>query len=223
MLRQRILSIVTVVMVSLGLATPALALTDQEELVERARLTIQSLLADPDYAPLHANLETAQAVLIVPSLVKGGFILGGEGGNGVLMARNADGSWSNPSFMILASGSIGLQIGGEVSELVLSIMTDDGLNAILDRKGRIGADVSAALFVVGAGVEAQTGFDTNADMYAFSRGKGLFVGGALEGGVISEKEDWNAAYYGATASSRDIFSGGYSNPQSIGLSSALPR
>ncbi len=139
------------------------------------------------------------------------------------MARNADGSWSDPSFMILASGSIGLQFGGEVSELVLSIMTDDGLNAILDRKGRIGVDVSASLFAIGAGLEAQTAFDSNADMYAFSRGKGLFLGGALEGGVISEKEDWNAAYYGRTAGSRAIFSGQHANPQSTALSAALPR
>ncbi len=69
MLRNRIMSIVTALTLSLGLSTPALALTDQEELVERARLTIESLLADPDYAPLHTNLQTAQAVLIVPSLL----------------------------------------------------------------------------------------------------------------------------------------------------------
>ena len=223
MLRNRMMSIVTALALGLGAATPALALTDQEELVDRARVTIQSLLTDPDYAPLQTTLQDAHAVLIVPDLVKGGFILGGEGGNGVLMARNADGSWSDPSFMLLASGSIGLQIGGEVSELVLSIMTEDGLNAILERKGRIGADVSAALFVVGAGVEAQTAFDTNADMYAFSRGKGLFIGGALEGGVISEKEEWNQAYYGSGAGSRDILAGRFSNPQSSSLSAALPR
>ncbi len=223
MLRNRTMSIVAALTLALSAATPALALSDQEELVERARVTIQSLLNDPDYVPLHTTLRQAEAVLIVPSLVKGGFILGGEGGNGVLLARTADGSWSDPSFMLLASGSIGLQIGGEVSELVLSIMTEDGLNAILERKGRIGADVSAALFVVGAGVEAQTGFDTNADMYAFSRGKGLFVGGALEGGVISEKTAWNQAYYGSGANSRDILAGRFSNPQSSPLSAALPR
>ncbi len=223
MLRNRTMSIVAALTLALSAATPALALSDQEELVERARVTIQSLLNDPDYVPLQTTLRQAEAVLIVPSLVKGGFILGGEGGNGVLLARTADGSWSDPSFMLLASGSIGLQIGGEVSELVLSIMTEDGLNAILERKGRIGADVSAALFVVGAGVEAQTGFDTNADMYAFSRGKGLFVGGALEGGVISEKAAWNQAYYGSGANSRDILAGRFSNPQSSPLSAALPR
>ena len=223
MLRHRMMSIVAALAFGLGATTPALALTDQEELVERARVTIQSLLADPDYGPLRGALEDAKAVLIVPELVKGGFIVGGEGGNGVLMARNADGSWSDPSFVVMASGSIGLQIGGGISELVLSIMSEDGLNAVLDRKGRIGADVSAALFTVGAGVEAHTGFDTNADMYAFSRGKGLFVGGALEGGVITDKPAWNEAYYGRAASSRDILAGSVSNPQSDTLSGALPR
>ena len=223
MLRNRTISVVTALAFGLGAATPAMALTEQELLVEQSRATVESLLTDPDYPQLQATIQDAHAVLIVPTLIKGGFFLGGEGGNGVLLARNADGSWSDPSFMLLASGSIGLQIGGNVSELVLSIMTEDGLNAILESKGRIGADVGASLFVVGAGVKAQTGFDANADMYAFSRGKGLFLGGALEGGVISEKEDWNQAYYGNTASSRDILTGRYTNPQSSTLSAALPR
>lgn len=223
MLRNRTMSILTVLALGLGIATPALALTDQEQLVDEARATLQSLMTDPDYAPLHATLQQAQAVLIVPQLFKGGFFLGAEGGNGVLLARNADGSWSDPSFMLLASGSLGLQIGGEVSEMVVSIMTEQGLNAILEHKGRIGADVSAALFVVGMGIDAHTGFDSNADMYAFSRSKGLFLGGALEGGVISPKDSWNEAYYGTPATSRDILNGGYSNPQSTPLSTALPR
>ncbi len=221
--RIRMIPIAMVLALGLGAAAPAQALTEQELLVEQSRHTLESLLRDPDYPQLQPTIQNAHAVLIVPSLIKGGFFLGGEGGNGVLLARNPDGTWSDPSFMLLASGSFGLQIGGGVHEMVLSIMTEDGLNAILENKGRIGADVGAALFVVGAGVEAQTGFDTNADMYAFSRGKGLFLGGALEGGVISEKEEWNQAYYGATATSRDILSGLYTNPQSSSLSAALPR
>jgi len=223
MLRNRIMSIATVFALGVAVSSPALALTDQEELVDRAQVTIESLLVDPDYLTLQINLQNAQAVLIVPQLIKGGFFVGGEGGNGVLLARNADGSWSDPSFVVLASGSLGVQFGGSLSELVLTIMTERGLNSVLDRKGRIGADVSAALVVVGAGVKAGTGFDANADMYAFSRGKGLFVGGALEGGVISEKANWNSAYYGTTASSRDILSGKFNNPQSAPLSAALPR
>jgi lipid-binding SYLF domain-containing protein len=223
MLRNRIMSIVTAFALGVAVSSPALALTDQEELVDRARVTIESLLGDPDYLTLQINMQNAQAVLIVPQLIKGGFFVGGEGGNGVLLARNADGSWSDPSFVVLASGSLGVQFGGSLSELVLTIMTERGLNSILDRKGRIGADVSAAMIVVGAGAKASTGFDANADMYAFSRGKGLFVGGAVEGGVISEKANWNSAYYGTTASSRDILSGKFNNPQSASLSAALPH
>ncbi|NNG03661.1 MAG: lipid-binding SYLF domain-containing protein [Inquilinus sp.] len=214
---------IAAVAAAIVLATPAQALTDQEELVEKARITVQALLADPNYPALRGLLEEAEGVLIVPELVKGGFFIGAEGGNGVLLARQADGSWSDPSFVMLTSGSFGLQIGGEISEVVLAINSEDGLNAILDRKARIGADVSAALFTVGAGVEAGTGIDTNADMIAFSRSKGLFAGGALEGSVISEKKTWNTAYYGAAAAPRDILAGRHANPHSHPLGAALPR
>ena len=224
MLRNRIMSIVTVLALGLGTATPALALTDQESLVDRARATLESLLTDPDYAPLEPTLQQAQAVLIVPQLFKGGFILGGEGGNGVLPGTQCRRQLERP---VLHAGrqrlGSGCRSAARSHELVVSIMTEQGLESILAHKGRIGADISAALFAVGMGVEAHTGFDVNADMYAFSRGKGLFLGGALEGGVISEQEGWNEAYYGAPATSRDIFSGGYSNPQSAPLSTALPR
>lgn len=224
MKRLGIMSFVTVAAVAvIGLSSPARALTDQEELVEKSRITIEALMADPDYAALSNLLQDASGVLIVPELVKGGFFFGAEGGNGVLLARQADGTWSPPSFVVLASGSFGLQFGGQISEVVLAINSEKGLNAILNRKARIGADVSAALFTVGAGVEAGTGMDRNADMIAFSRSKGLFAGGALEGSVISEKKAWNKAYYGTDAAPRDILDGRHGNAHSGPLAAALPR
>ncbi|MEE8271520.1 MAG: lipid-binding SYLF domain-containing protein [Alphaproteobacteria bacterium] len=223
MSRFRVTPVVAVLALAVAAIRPAWAITDQEVLVEKARLTVQTLLADPDYAPLRTSLENAQAVLIVPELLKGGFIIGGQGGNGVLVARDEDGRWGDPAFYLIAGASIGLQIGGQVSELVMAIMTEDGLNAILDHNAKIGADVSAALFTVGAGVGASTGLDTNADMYAFSRNQGLFAGGALGGSVISEKADWNRAYYGAGATGRGVLDGRFSNPHGQALSEALPE
>ena len=145
MLRRCMMFIAVAVAVTAGAAAPASAISDQQQLVERARLTILSFLDDPDYPQLRINIENAAAVVIVPALVKGGFIFGGEGGKGVLLARNADGSWSDPSFVVFAGGSFGLQFGGAVNEVVLSIMTEKGLNAILDNEGRIGADFTVAM------------------------------------------------------------------------------
>jgi lipid-binding SYLF domain-containing protein len=223
-LRSRAIGLIVALATLAGLAWsgPARAITDQEQLIEKARLTLVSLLQDPTYSLLKAYVENARAVIIVPELLKGGFFIGGEGGMGVMLVRYDTGEWSHPAFYLMAGGSFGLQIGGQISELVLAIMTDEGLNAVLNRRVTLGADVSASLITVGAGGEIRTGLDLNADMYAFSRSQGLFAGGSLEGSVITERDDWNRAYYGPNATARQILSGGFSNPQADALRAALP-
>lgn len=204
-------------------ALPAHAAKEGEELVEESRFTLDRLLAHKDMAELRSFLSRARGVLIIPELVKGGFIVGAEGGSGVLLVRGSDGSWSPPAFYTLAAGSIGLQIGGQVSEVVFTLMSEGAVNALLKSEFKLGADASVAMGPLGAGVEASTTTNLNADIYAFSRAVGLFGGGALEGAKIFPREKWNAAYYGAPATPREIvIERKFFNPHADALRAALP-
>lgn len=207
-----------------AMVRPAAALTREEELVEDCRLTVQSLLSDPDFEWLDDYIRRARGVMIFPDLVKGGFIVGGEGGTGVLLARLADGSWSYPAFYFMGAASVGLQIGGQVSEVVLTVMNDDAVDRILRNNFKLGADASVALGPIGRGAEAGTagGFDN--DIYTFGRAVGLFGGISLEGAVLADEPERNRYYYGRDVASRAVvYEGAVSNVQADALRNALPR
>ncbi|MFD2205097.1 lipid-binding SYLF domain-containing protein [Kiloniella antarctica] len=207
----------------LALLTPAQAASDAEELVGESRYTLEKMLSNPDYAILKKFANKAKGVLIIPQLVKGGFIVGGEGGSGILLVKGSDGTWSNPAFYTLAAGSIGLQIGGEVSEVVFTLMNQGAVDAMLDSEIKFGADISIAVGPFGAGAEASTTTNLDADVYAFSSSVGLFGGGALEGAKLFTRESYNSSYYGAGATPRAItIERAYSNPHSEKLRAALP-
>ena len=193
-----------------------------EELVTESRFTVEHFLEDPEELPFKAYLEKARGVLIIPELVKGGLILGAEGGTGVLLVRGNDGEWSSPAFYTLAAGSIGLQIGGQVAEVVFTLMSDQAVAALLADEFKLGADLSVAVGPKGAGLEASTGTNLSADIYAFSKAAGLFGGGSLEGAKIFEREALNAEYYGGQPVSREIvIDRRFSNPHDQRLREAL--
>lgn len=185
-------------------AGPGFAASEAQELVDKSRLTAEKMLAHPDFPSLRVWMKQAKGVFIVPSLLKAGFLIGGEGGSGVVLARDAKGGWSYPAFYATGAGSIGLQIGFQDSEVMFVIMTQKGLDAILSSRFKLGADASIALGPVGAGVEGATTAGLGADIYAFGLNRGLFGGVSLEGAVIWEREDWNAQYYGPGATSGSV-------------------
>ncbi len=210
-------------LLALVLAPPAKAVTEQEHLVNEAQLTLEKLLGDENLGNMPDFLNRARAVYIIPSLFKGGFVLGAEGGKGVLLAKSPDGSWSSPAFYSMAGGSIGLQIGGQVSEVVLTIMNDAALQAILEDNFKMGGDISIAFGPLGAGIEAGTTTNFDADVYAFSHAVGLFGGGSLEGSAIFTDEEDNQTYYGNTAPPEAILlERRFNNPQSEPLRKLLP-
>lgn len=170
------------------------------ELVERANLSAKTFAKDPNMSYLHANLGKAEGVLIIPALIKGAFIVGGSGGSGVLLAKGDNNQWSYPAFYTMGSGSIGLQIGGEVSEIVLMVMTKGGMDSLLASSFKLGTDASVAAGPVGVGAKAQA-----VDILAFSRTKGAFAGLSLEGAVIKVRPEYNSAYYGRDIRTTDIF------------------
>ncbi len=203
---------------------PAFALTSEEELVEDCKITVQSLLSDPDFQFLDDYIKRARGVLIFPELVKGGFIFGAEGGTGVLLARLGDNSWSYPAFYYIGAASIGLQIGGQISEVVLTVMNDDAIDRILRNNFKLGADASMALGPIGMNAEAATagGFDN--DIYSFGRAAGLFGGISLEGAVLGDQPERNRYYYGKDVTARGVVrEAQVTNAQAEQLRSALPR
>ena len=178
------------------------AAEDAQRLVDKARITVDSFRDDPQMAALRALAKDAKALFIVPQLIKGGFILAGEGGTGVLLTH--DGGWSAPAFYTMGAGSIGFQIGGQTSEVVLVLMTDRALNAVLQNKIKLGADVGVAAGPVGGGLETATTTNFRADIYTYAKSKGLFAGVSFEGAIIAERGKLNRAYYGKRVSPEDI-------------------
>lgn len=173
-------------------------------LVDEAASVVRGLSTDPHYGDIAAYIRRAKAVIVVPQLLKAGLIVGGELGEAVVLSRTADGSWSSPAFYSLAGGSIGLQAGAESRQMIIAVMTDKGLDGLMTDQFELGVDASIAVGTVGGGASASSVGSLKADMVAFSRSKGLFGGGAVDGGLIRPAADQNAAYYGAGTTPRQI-------------------
>lgn len=204
------------------LVRPAQAASEPELLVERARVTALTLLGDPQYANLRSLMARARGVLILPNLIQGGFFLGGGGGTGVMVARGPDGAWSGPAFYTMGEISFGLQFGGQSSQMMIVVMTERGMNAILDRKVKLGADANVAIGELGTSVGAATGVGLDADMYVYAKSAGLFGGAAVEGSVIAPRSDWNDSFYGQKTSPRAILmERTFYRPEAQALATAL--
>jgi lipid-binding SYLF domain-containing protein len=202
---------------------PASDTRDQKQLLRRAENTLESLLSDPDYPSL-LNLATrAKALLIIPSMLKLSFFFGGHGGSGVLLARGNDGKWSNPAFYTIGGINYGFQIGGQSSELILTIMSEKGLKALLEHELTLGADAGASVGTVGRGAHASTGIGEDADIYAFARSEGLYVGISLDGTIVTPDRGWNEAFYGQGATPEAILlERRFSSPEAAKLVAAMP-
>jgi lipid-binding SYLF domain-containing protein len=205
-------------------ASAARADAKRQALVDDSLEAARKVLNDKEYPDAVRLMGKSKAVLIIPQLVQGGFIFGAAGGRGAMMVRSNPGSWSYPAFYTMGSGSIGLQIGGKVSEIVFIILTEKGLNAILDSKFKFGAEAGVTVVAVGVGVEGATTAAAGADIVAYARSSGLFAGASLEGSYLDPDNDWNALYYGPGASARAIaLDRRFSNPGAERLRQFLGR
>jgi lipid-binding SYLF domain-containing protein len=204
--RYRFASILSTVIIGtliVGFSMPAKAAepVDQQGLVDKARTTFQSFMADSNMVYLKNHLRDAKGLLIVPSMLKAGFFVGGSGGSGVLIVKNAKtGQWSQPAFYTLGSVSFGLQFGGEAAEVIMMVRTQKAVDKLLTSSFKFGGDTSIAVGPVGGGAKS----NVMADIFSFSRSKGAFAGIALDGAVISTKDKWNNAYYGKAVTPVDI-------------------
>ncbi len=167
--------------------------TEQQFLVDKARITFQSFVVDKGMPMFQQNLKDAKGILIIPELLKGGFILGGSGGSGVLLVKDEEkGDWSPPAFYTLGSLTLGLQIGGEISEVIILITTKKGLDSLYRTSFKLGGDASAAAGPVGKSGKV----DLFSDFIAHGRSQGAYAGVNLEGAVITVRDGWNRNYYG---------------------------
>ncbi|MHA1153083.1 MAG: lipid-binding SYLF domain-containing protein [Alphaproteobacteria bacterium] len=221
--RAALVAVLAAVSLAPGLVRSAMAASTAEELVETSRFSLERMLVDRELPQLKRHVTQARGLLIIPQLVKGGFILGAEGGSGVFMVRGGDGSWSAPTFYTLAAGSIGLQIGGQVSEAVFTVMNEGAVEALLSSEIKLGADLSITLGPMGKGLEASTTTNLSADIFAFSKAVGAFAGGALEGAKLFTRQTLNEEYYGPGATPRAIvMERSFFNPQAEKLRRAAP-
>ena len=177
----------------------------QQLLVDRSRITADTFIGDPDMQWAREHLDQAKALLIIPNLYKGAWFIGGSGGRGVLVVRDEQtGEWVGPGFYTMGSVSFGLQFGGQVSEVIVMVMTQKGLEKMYSTSFKLGGDTSVAVGPLGAGIQgAMAGFSV--DYVSFARTKGAFIGVALDGAVVDENYGWNKAYYGKPVRPVDIF------------------
>jgi lipid-binding SYLF domain-containing protein len=180
------------------------AQSEQQELVDRATLAAQNMLNDRDGKDAQYVLRRARAVMICPQIFRAGFLLGGQGGSCVLVARDGAGSWSAPAFYGMGGGSIGFQAGVQDAEVMLLIMSDKGLSAVMDNQFKLGADATATFVDLGGGIEGATTAALRADIVGFTRARGLYAGVSISGSLLSSKSEWNQAYYGRPMAAQQI-------------------
>ena len=198
--------------------------SEQQQIVDRATLAAQEMLNNRDGTDAQSVLKRARAAMICPQVFRAGFLLGGQGGSCVLVARDGAGSWSSPAFYGMGGGSIGFQAGIQDAQVMLFIMNDRGLTAVMDSQFKLGADASATFVDIGGGVEGATTAALRADIVGFTRARGLFAGVALSGTLLSTKSDWNREYYGkALAAQQIVVSMEASNPAADPLREILMR
>ena len=196
--------------------TLAFAGSARQDSVKRLQSSVEVLhavMSTPDKGIPEEVLQGAKCILVVPNLIKGGFIVGGKHGRGVASCRTASG-WSAPAFVSVGGGSWGLQIGVEGVDLVMLVMNDQGFQHLLSSKFELTGEGSVAAGPVGRHASAGTDWKMNTELLTYSRSKGAFAGLTLEGAVVEQDNDSTEAIYGKDMKFRNILSGKASTPRS---------
>ena len=189
----------------LGLATSAVAGPHEDERARNAVRVLSDIQAIPESAIPDKLLDEAKGIVVVPDTLKIGLVLGGRRGHGLMSVKNPDGTWSNPSFVKLTGGSIGLQAGVQSADVVLVFRNQRGLDSIVNGKVTLGADAGVAAGPVGRNAATATDGQLKAEIWSWSRARGLFAGIALDGAVLSIDDEANEAVYGQDTTPRMVF------------------
>ena len=212
----------TTVAVTLALATLLAADDEPAKRLDEATAVLSEIMATPDKGIPQDLLEKAHCIVIVPDLKTGAFIVGGKYGKGYVSCRNTSGAgWSAPGTVRIEGGSVGFQIGGSSTDLIMLVMSERGSKKLLESKFTLGAEGSVAAGPVGRTATAQTDAQLHADILSWSRSQGLFAGLALEGATLRQDLDDNATLYGKKLENRDIVTSGVQAPKAAATLLAL--
>lgn len=213
------------ILVSMGGITSAAKAATPGENLRKSADVFSEIMSAPDKGIPQDLLDKAQCVVLVPDLYKGAFVVGGEWGHGFAVCRNANGAgWGAPAAMKLEGGSVGFQLGGSDTQLVLLVMNREGMDKLMSDKITLGADASVAAGPVGRNASAQTDLKLSAEMLAWSRSKGVFAGVALKGATLRPDNGANEKLYGRAMGTREILMGNVHHPEAARpLVAALDR
>jgi lipid-binding SYLF domain-containing protein len=200
------LVVLTVLAAAAAMAMPrTLAESGEAGRVREATTVLREIMRAPDHAIPASVAGKAEGIAVFPSVLKGGFIFGGQWGRGIISVRHpGQGTWSSPAFLTIAGGSFGAQIGGQSVDIVLVIMNRRGLNQLLGNQFKIGVDAAAAAGPVGRNAEVSTDIQLRAEILSYSRSRGLFVGVTLNGATVMEDQDANGRFYGQRFRTKEI-------------------
>ena len=190
------------------LAAGASAGETEAKRAREATRVLDEIMQAPDRRIPTNLLREAHAIAVIPDVIKAGLIVGGRRGHGLITIKGADGTWSNPSFITMTGGSVGFQAGVQSTDVVLVFRSQRGVDSIVHGKFTLGADASAAAGPVGRSAQASTDAQLKAEIYSYSRARGLFAGVALDGSVLAIDHDSNQAVFGDGVTPRRIFEGG---------------
>ncbi len=194
--------------------TQTLWAQDRDKVMERvdeSRIALNEIMSAPDKGIPEEILTGAQCVAVVPSLLKGGFIVGASYGKGVASCRTPKG-WSAPAFFVVEGGSVGFQIGGQAVDLVMVIMNQEGMRNLLSSKFKLGADASVAAGPVGRHAEGATDLKLRVQVLTYSRARGVFAGVTLNGAVVKQDRNDTRAFYGRMVPFRTLLNGEFAAP-----------
>ena len=191
--------------------------SDEARRVADATTVLDEIMAAADNGIPGAIMEKAEGIAVFPSLIKGGIIVGGQRGRGILSARDKqNGGWSSPAFLTITGGSIGAQIGAQAIDLVLVINNQRGLEQLVKNQFKIGADAAATAGPVGRDASASTDIQLRAQILSYSRARGLFAGVTINGSTIRQDIDANERYYGtAYRTGQIVFDGLGGSPEPV--------
>jgi lipid-binding SYLF domain-containing protein len=179
-----------------SLSITAAAASKEADRIKNAAAVMHEIMATPDKGIPHSILEHAACVAVVPAFKKGAFIVGAEGGKGIVSCRKENGSWGPPSMLTVGGASFGFQAGGQSTDVVMVIRNRKGIDFLTKDKFEVGGDLSAAAGPVGRDATAGTDALASAEIYTYSRSRGLFAGISLKGAVVKPDNDGNKAIYG---------------------------
>ena len=201
-------------LLALGATATAVAGPIHDERARNAVRVLTDIQQIPESAIPDKLLDEARAIVVVPDTLKIGLVFGARRGRGLVSVKNPDGTWSNPSFVTLTGASIGFQAGVQSADVVLVFRSDRGLDSIVNGKITLGADAGVAAGPVGRNASTATDGQLKAEIWSWSRARGLFAGVALDGAVLSIDDAANEAVYGRDTTPRRKFAGRAAGPPS---------